>query len=251
MEELRDDQTKQAIRRDINDALVEKVVAYYAPEYSELIHNLVSYSRLILGFFPGQASYLINYSWIFTRLLSHSRRSAVLDAGTGISLLPFLLSEKGYKLTTVDNSHIERSLPLTPDSNEWGYLDYGRYNSKLTSFRESIQQHLAFNSYDVVYSICVISHVPAIERRDIFKAVAKCLTLNGRFYLALDLIPGSDFIWNYSAGTQVESPFEHGTIYDVFDELTQHKFSILGKQLVRSLPDSLTDQLLIEASANI
>jgi hypothetical protein len=71
----------------------------------------------------------------------------------------------------------------------------------------------------------------------------------GRLLLAIDVIPASDFLWNRSEGEEVEPPVAHGTTFDVADQLRALGLRVVEWTLLRGVPASRTDLLLVHAEA--
>lgn len=68
-----------------------------------------------------------------------------------------------------------------------------------------------------------------------------------RLRLAIDLLPKSDFLWNRSAGPEVEPPTEHGTVDDLLASIEREGLRVTEKKIRRTVYASRTDLLFVEA----
>jgi len=65
--------------------------------------------------------------------------------------------------------------------------------------------------------------------------------------LSVDLVPGSEALWNRSEGAVVEDAGVHGDLAGLCRELTAAGFRIDATSTVRDLPGSNVDLALIRA----
>ena len=224
-------------------------------EYSHLSgrHSLLAETILsslqAFGFFTGTAIRYLEYPWVVENIIRAPAPGAVLDVGAGVSPVPLRLASRGWKVTTIDFSQTTRSLSQSGRMNEWGYLDYQEADQRIQSLNEDFSQaDFAPGSFDVIYSVSVIEHMPAAIRRDVISAASRYLKTGGRLVLTLDLEPGSLQLWNRNLGKVVEEPKAHGTLDHVLRELRRVGFDTDHFEMHRNLPKSNTDVVFLSAS---
>jgi hypothetical protein len=71
------------------------------------------------------------------------------------------------------------------------------------------------------------------------------LAEGGRLLLTLDLVPGTDELWNFDQGQKVESPDMHGTLAELTRELENAGFSIRETAVRRGFIDVPTTDLAL------
>lgn len=214
--------------------------------FPELLKSLVDLSRSHFGWFSKCPSRVFEYPWLFSEIGSAVDRR-ILDIGAGVSPLPLLLAEHGARVVTVDNSPLIRELNRGENNwTEWGYLDYGHLTSSISSLNKDILSvHFEGNSFDCVYSVSVVEHVPASVRREIWHKVMRWLENDGKLLLTIDLCPGTEWLWNYNMGELVESAEEHGDLPGLQSELSRVGFRLVRLGLLRGMRDSRTDVALL------
>ena len=233
--------------RDI--AAADLGAALAASDRPELLRELVDISRRAFGFYVGQFSYTINYPWAAARLEGVKPGSRVLDVGSGLSPLPLWLAKRAVLVDCVDSHPIVRIPPISDDWNEWGFFDYGQLHPGLTSHHCTIAEFTPMASFDAIYSVCVLAHMPRAVREDTLRRCREWLSSGGILLLALDLISATDFLWNRSGGREVESPVKHGTHYDVLCQLANLGFQLKEVEVIRTIYRWRTDLLLIHCVA--
>jgi 2-polyprenyl-3-methyl-5-hydroxy-6-metoxy-1,4-benzoquinol methylase len=199
-----------------------------------------------LGFFPDHVPRLWEYPVAAGLIMEHlGPDSRLVDVGAGITPLAPFLTRQGYVVDTVDPSEIHRTWPPAQDWNEWGYLDYAEaglghrsWNCTLGELPESIV-------FDGAFSISVIEHIPAAQRRALLKAIALRLRPGGLVVLTVDLTRGATDLWNRNMGQIVEKPGRHGTFWDVITEGDSAGFELVRKDIVREWGDVEVDIGLI------
>ena len=206
---------------------------------------LVRLSREKLGFFTRTVSRMLEYPWIASQLGDVAGKR-IVDVGAGVGPLPFYLAERGALVATVDNHPRVQTLETRAQWNEWGFLNYGQHGERLLSFHEDASR-FDFQDSDIVYSVSVLEHVQAEIRRTIFKQTLTWLRHNGRLLLTLDLIPGTEQLWNLNEGKLVDAPEVHGDIQSIVAELTDIGFRVVQLAIERNIPESRTDIALLEA----
>lgn len=211
-----------------------------------LLLELAKLSRTILGFFPKTIIRTIEYPW-FAHRLDTGSPGRVLDLGAGVSVLAFWLAQRGNQVVTIDNHPLRRDPAEKEDWNEWGYLDYGLLDRRITSFNFDAVEFTPDAPFDIIYSVSVVEHMPAKIRRAILNKIPSWLAPGGRLFLSLDLVPGTTELWPLSGGQKVDADGEHGTLDDLAAEITAAGLRILETSLRRSIAGSRTDLAFIEA----
>ena len=219
--------------------------ALAAAERPDLLQQLVDTSLRAFGFHTRHYPHTINYPWAVSRLEGLTVGSRILDFGAGVSPLPLYLAEKGMFVDCVDNSGFVRTLPADNDWNEWGFFDYGTLHQNLTAHNFSITDFEPWHKYDAIYSVCAIVHFPSPIREQTLRHCWAWLKAGGRLILAIDLIPGTDTLWNL--GGSEETPEQHGTYHDVEQQLRGLGFLITESLVQRKVDKSQTDLYFLVA----
>ena len=232
-------------RRSRNDiGLHQRVIGSRYTDYPHVLRELVDYSRQHLGFFPFTISRTHEYPW-FAEQLRDVEGKSVLDIGAGICCVPLILAQRGARVTTVDRHDRIRTGPPTPQWNEWGYLDYSELDARIRSFNIDASEFDDDERYDVIYSISVIEHMPRSTRRAVMAQAARLLKPDGEVLLSLDLIPGTDDLWNLNEGKIVDET-GHGDL-DMFKaELAAQDLVVRHEEYVRAMPGSRTDVVYLK-----
>ena len=212
-----------------------------------LLKSLVALGRAKLGFFPQTIIRCIEYPWIAARMPRRLDGLRVLDMGAGVSALPLWLARQGAQVTTVDGHDKLRVPPAQSDWNEWGYIDYGLLDRNIRSYNCLMQDLRGAGPFDLIYSVSVIEHIPAEARRAALAAIRDNLVPGGRLLLTLDLIPGTDRLWDLSEGQRIDEGGEHGSIADFLAELAGLGFSVAEKTEFRGIEGSRTELLMVDA----
>jgi SAM-dependent methyltransferase len=219
--------------------------ALAAAERPDLLQKLVDTSRRIWGVYTRNISYTINYPWVAVKLESLPKDSKVLDIGAGATPLPLFLAERGLLVQTVDPHPLVRKMTATPDWTEWGFFDYSQLHPNLKSSHCTIADFTTTERFDAIYSVSVLAHMPRPVREDTLRRCRDLLRPGGLLLLAIDLIPATNFLWNFSSGREVEPPEIHGTIYDVIEQLSSLDFEIVEKEGRRGVAGARTDLAFI------
>lgn len=136
---------------------------------------------------------------------------------------------------------LQRNAQPVEERNEWGYLDYGRLDARIRSFNTDFSTFGEEPArYDVIYSVSVIEHMPAELRRAVIARIARLLRSPGRALFSLDLVPGSEALWNYNGGVEVDAA-GHGTLDEVGRELAAAGLEVVQSDCLRGTPMSRTD----------
>ncbi len=196
----------------------------------ELLREIVATSHRYFNFYTAHPPYKINYPWTLARLSDLGPQAVLLDIGAGVSPVPLCLAEKGMFVDCVDSSDFERWLPAGEDWNEWGFIDYGTLHQNLMAFNIAITDFVPQRAYDAIYSVSVIAHLPSREREETMRRCWGWLKPGGRIVFAIDLIPGTDMLWEGWADTD-----EHGTWRGLEAQLIQLGFAIRKSSVTRQL----------------
>jgi hypothetical protein len=205
--------------------------AVAAAEYPDLLRQVADTSRRAFGFFTRHYHYTVVYPWTVSRLEKLAAESRALDFGTGVNPLPLYLAEKGMFVDCVDNSDFARTLPADENWNDWGFFDYGTLHRNLAAYNCSITEFKPLHPYDAIYSNCAIAHFPSPVREETLRKCWAWLRAGGQLILAVDLIPGTDIIWNL--GGSGETPEQHGTYHDMEQHVRSLGFVITESRIKR------------------
>jgi hypothetical protein len=91
----------------------------------------------------------------------------------------------------------------------------------------------------------VIEHVPAAARRSLLRDIAIRTRPEGLVVLTIDLVPGTDELWNLNLGVEVENPAHHGSLDDVVAECAAIGLEPFRQEVVRDWGSSRVDIALI------
>jgi len=212
----------------------------------ELLGDLVRLSRERFGWFTRQETRALEIPWVIVAARDISGKQ-ILDIGAGVSPLPLYLAQKGATVKTVDHSEIIRVPGKGQRSwDEWGFLDYELLDSRITSSNEDILAiDLPEGSLDCAYSVSVVEHMPASVRKKIWQRLARWLKKDGVVLLTVDLVPGTDKLWNYSMGKVVEDEKEHGVLEELEAEFREIGFKKEESEFIRGLGKSRVDVCML------
>jgi 2-polyprenyl-3-methyl-5-hydroxy-6-metoxy-1,4-benzoquinol methylase len=213
----------------------------------DLLDELVATGRAVFGFFPDHYPHTLNYPWVLERLEPLRPGTRVLDVGAGVSPLPIVLSRRGIVVESIDKSSTIRTMPVTPEWNEWGFFDYSVVDPRIQSYHRDAREHVPAQRYDRIYSVSVLAHMTRPEREETIHLLSQWLGPGGRLLLAIDLLPKSDFLWNRSEGVEVEPPTEHGTVDDLLASIEREGLRVTERRIRRTVYSSRTDLLFLEA----
>ncbi len=172
-----------------------------------------------LGFYPDHAPRLWEYPVVAGLIRSRlAKGSRLVDIGAGVTPLPSFLTGQGFVVDTVDSSDVRRTWPPQPDWNEWDFLDYGQAGLAHRSWNTTLDNLPRRPAFDGAYSVSVIEHMPAADRRSLLAEVSSRVGHGGLVVLTIDLVRGEDTLWNRNRGLAVEDPAVHGTFSDIVDE---------------------------------
>lgn len=209
--------------------------------YPELLRAIAEKSRRAIGFFPAHNPRALEYPWILANLDADLHDWRILDVGAGVNPLPFALADRGARVTTLDNHSLIRDPTTREQWNEWGYLDYALLDPRIASVQMAYEDFTAADRFDVIYSVSVIEHLPADARRSWIRNFARQLKPKGMLLLTVDLVPGTDALWNMSEGQVVEPQEIHGEFSTLLHELRQAGIVVESTGAQREIPDSRVD----------
>lgn len=229
---------------DINQKTLNWALAHSPTP--QILQELVDLSYTHFGWFAKHGPRAFEYPWIVTEMGDISGKT-VLDVGAGVSPLPIFLAEQGAKVVTIDNSPLTRQLGQGEvDCHGWGYLDYATLNPNISSVNDDILAvNLADQTFDCIYSVSVIEHLPAAVRQKLWSTLARWLRQDGLLLLTVDLFPGTDQLWNYCLGNMVDPDETHGDLTLLKAELHQAGFRLAQSEFLPELKDSRTDCALL------
>ncbi|WP_162560253.1 class I SAM-dependent methyltransferase [Methylotetracoccus oryzae] len=231
--------------RDITDATLRRA----APLVDDplLLLEALCVSRAKLGFFPNHLPRCIEYPWIIQRLAGR-RDLRIIEAGAGVSVLPFLLADRGHSVITAD-PHPTRRNDTSPESwNEWGFLDYAELDPRIRSVNIAYQDlELHGELVDAVVSVSVIEHLTRDTRLAWISKAFHQLKPGGSIVLTVDTVPFTRNLWCYSEGREVEDPVLHGTLDSMLQELAEAGFKEFVVEHAQWLPQSRVGMGRIEA----
>ncbi len=193
-------------------------------------------------FYPDHAPRLWEYPVVanlITEILPPASR--LIDVGAGVTPLAPFLTSRGYVVDTVDPSPTIRSWPPQPDWNEWYFLDYGSVGLANQSWNCTLDKLPRRPSADGIYSISVIEHVTAAARRSLLRDISARTRPGGLVVLTIDLVPGTDELWNLNLGVEVEDPARHGCMHDVVLECAALGLELFRQEVVRDWGSSRVD----------
>lgn len=199
--------------------------------YRVELDQLVNLARSRLGWYSKQVSRSIEYPWIVAQTRTRSGR--FLDVGAGVSPLPLSLAKTGRRVVTLDYSPFNVDPQKLAISTEWGFLDYSVLDDAIESYNMDIAAFSTDEPFDVIYSVSVIEHMPAIVRRSAFETFARLSKQGTDVLLTTDIASGGFDLWNRDRGRVVESVSVHGGLYDLIDELAANGFELQYLEVFR------------------
>ena len=208
--------------------------------------SLVKISRESFGWFSKQLTRSFELPWVVSEA-GEVPGKKIMDIGAGVSPLPLFFASKGAEVTTIDNSRTVRK-PGGEQMHwdEWGFFDYGDLHPNIRSRHDDIlSQDFPAGSYDYIYSVSVVEHMPAKVRRHLWKRISRWLKPAGVLLLTIDLIPGTDKLWNYCQGQIVDNEEDHGDIRNLEEELSVANLRPRRCEYLRSVKDTRVDVALL------
>lgn len=214
----------------------------------DLLRALADLSRDTFGFYTKQFSRALEYPWIAQKLEAMLPGQRAVDIGAGLNPLPLFLARRGAFVDCVDFHPLQRAAASDASWNEWGFFDYSRVHPNLRSHNVNALEFAPAAPVDIVYSVSVIEHMPRATWQALLVRCRQWLRDSGRLLLTIDLIPGTQFLWNYSEGQEVEPPVVHGDIDAFAAQLGIAGFQPVDAFVWKDVPKSRTDLLFIECT---
>ena len=197
--------------------------------------DCIDTSRRHFGWFTKCTSRTHEYPWVLDQIGHQIVNSSILDFGSGVSPLPLMLADRRAKIVTIDNHPVCHNKANIHKKNEWGFIDYSLFNPDIISINNSLlRSTFPPNSFDCIYSVSTIEHMPANSRRDVLDIFTKILTENGIIILTVDIIAGRKQLWLMSEGRQVEKIEKHGSWFDLLEELKSVNLNIIFNQIINN-----------------
>jgi hypothetical protein len=199
-----------------------------------------------LTFYPDHAPRLWEYP-VVAQLISDElpQGSRLLDIGAGTTPLAPFLTSRGFVVDTVDPSPRRREWPPEDDWNEWDFLDYHQAGLAHRSWNCTVDKLPLRTRYDGTYSVSVIEHIPAVDRRAMLAEISSRTRDGGLVVLTIDLARGRDDLWNRNLGLEVEDPSSHGTLADVVEEGARVGLEVIRREIVRDWGNTNVDIALL------
>jgi SAM-dependent methyltransferase len=187
-----------------------------------------------VGFYPDHAPRLWEYP-VVVGLVEGSLApgSRVVDVGAGTTPIAPYLTGRGFLVDTVDPSPRRRSWPPAPDWNEWDFLDYGSVGLARRSWNTTLDRLPPRPLFDGAYSVSVIEHIPADDRRSLLADLADRVRPGGLVVLTIDLVRDTDDLWNRNLGVTVEDLLVHGTFAGIVEECEAVGLELVRRESVR------------------
>ena len=188
--------------RDISSHDLDAMLAL--TPHREALRELVACGREHIGFFPAHNPRALEYPWVLANMPAPLAGVRILDVGAGVNPLPFALAQRGARVVTVDNHPLQRDPGQRAQWNEWGFLDYSQVDGRIASLHVAYEEFPDSMTFDCIYSVSVIEHVPCVVRKAWVRQFATQLATGGVLLLTVDLSPGTNLLWNLSEGKVVE-----------------------------------------------
>jgi hypothetical protein len=221
--------------RDFGSTTLESLVDR-VPDPAALLTMRLS-ARMSTGFYPDHSPRLWEYPVVARLVTDHlDPGSRLVDIGAGVSPLTPYLSSRGYVVETVDPSPLRRDWSDHLEWNEWHFLDYAATGLASRSWNCTLDRVPSRPFFDGAYSVSVIEHVPAAQRRTLLADISARTRIGGLVILTIDLQPGTDDLWNYNLGVQVDEPSDHGTLQSVIEECSAVGLDLFYEERVRDWP---------------
>jgi SAM-dependent methyltransferase len=136
--------------------------------------------------FTGDALYAWSRQWEYPYCVLNlgTVSGRVLDAGSGITFFPFFLATRQYEVHCCDNwSLVER-----------GFEQARKLIHLPVQFKRASITELAYSdsSFDAVYCLSVLEHLPAEEQRAAISEFARVLRPGARLIVTCDISLGRD-----------------------------------------------------------
>lgn len=203
-----------------------------------ILTDLAELSRSLFGWFNKRQTRADEYVWIAQACTGRSSMF-IADIGAGVSPLPVYLADAGHRVLTIDYSETQRVPGQGMEKwNGWGFLDYSQIRESISSLNiPATELPKDLSPLDLCYSISVIEHMTAEIRRRLLAVLHERIAPGGDLMLSVDLVPGTDELWNLEQGRQVDTAGEHGDLVDLLRELHRSGFVLTNMKIVRDYMD--------------
>src|SRR5215469_2578112 len=142
-----------------------------AVDRPDLVEELARMSQATFGFVDQYSPHVVSAQWTAARLLSLIPGKRVLDLGAGVAPLPVYLARRGMFVVCVARASMQASLPLAHEASAWQFFDYGLWHENLSAYECAVEDFVPSTSFDAIYSVCLLAHLPARSRRQL---LARC-----------------------------------------------------------------------------
>ena len=208
--------------------------------------HMMDITRRQFGFFTQSYIKALEMPWLAARVRDKLSGTHVLDMGSGLSPVPFFLSDHGATVDTVDNSALICTPSNRADWRENGFFDYGRVSAKIRSTQGDILSYTPKDRFAIICGLGLLHQLDAGTRRAVIQRCATWLTPGGHLYLSLHLIPGTDWLWPKKADGSIAAKETHGHATGVLRALAAAGFAIVHQQRYQALPNTAQDLMLVE-----
>ncbi len=230
--------------RDFGPATLAPLVAHHPDPFGLLVLRV--HALETTTFYPDHAPRLWEYPVVADLVCDRlPQGSRLVDIGAGVTPLAPFLASSGYIVETVDPSPVVRRWPPKQDWNEWDFLDYGAVGLAHRSWNCTLDQIPRQALFDGAYSVSVIEHVPAEDRRRLLAEIASRIRPGGLVVLTIDLVRDTDDLWNLNLGVVVEKLSDHGRLENVIDECRAVGLDVFRQETVRSWGETRVDIALL------
>ncbi len=206
--------TNVQLKHDLAPNRVLDLAELHQPFWQSTLHELEALARQneLLYLHPSKRW---EYPWALDRA-ALAPSSTVLDAGCGASVFPWYLARHGYRVTACDTKLQSHEIA--------GARKPARIRADITDLPAASQ------TYDAVFCISVIEHLPREQMSRALTEMRRVLTPGGKLLLTTDYYrDAGERIWYVGPGDSF------AVEWNVFDErllreiiLTAPGFSILG-----------------------
>lgn len=218
--------------RDVDCQLIDELVPRHGDPLALASIRLVGWHTI--GFFPHHGPRLWEYPAAATFIRRNVQpHGSILDVGAGVNPLVPYLTKLGYEVDTVDPSPRVREWSERETWNEWGYFDYAAAGLARRSWNSLLEETDLTCCYDLIYSVSVIEHLRSGVRQLLLEAMHQRLQRGGFLVLTVDLVKGTNALWNRSEGVKVEPADTHGCIDDVVAEAESIGLELVEMKTIR------------------
>lgn len=226
--------------RDLQPSTLDLVAAKHNKPIELL--RMRALSSELLRFFPNHTPRLWEYPNVAEEIKGRAAPGGrVLDIGAGVSPIVPYLERAGFRVLALDPSENHRNYPIEDDCNEWGYLDYAKAGLATESANCEVADLDENELFAAAYSVSVVEHIPADDRRRLFADVAKRIEPGGWLVLTVDIVRETDELWNRSSGEVVDPDGFHGSFSDFIEEIRAVGLTPVETEIIRDWGDEPVD----------